>query len=154
MQIERMTIFRIITTKNGFLTHFRYVEYSTFAAARPPITTPEVGVMKLISPQAAQNIIIMMLGLKPSVLAKGPITGIDSAASPDVDGTKKLNSIYTRYESGTNTNVGTPLNIWLALSRIKKSKCVEFITTVIPRATAIINATDSKSAAPAINVST
>ena len=88
---------------NNFNTHLIYVPNSTFAAANPPITTPEVGVIKLISPLAPENIIIITSGLNDNCLASGANIGIDTEANPEVDGIKNDNSIYNKYDKGANT---------------------------------------------------
>ena len=89
---DRTTIFAIAIATNNFIPHFMYVFSSTLAAPRPPITTPDVGVKRLINPQPAQKILIIIEALNPNVFAKPPITGIENPASPDVEGTKKLNT--------------------------------------------------------------
>ena len=68
--ITNIATVRITTEDNIIIkiqlrTHFNQVLYSTLAIDRPPITTPEVGVNRLITPEAAEKIITITAGLKP-----------------------------------------------------------------------------------------
>ena len=56
--------------------HFNQVEYSTLAIFKPPITTPDVGVNRLIKPDAAEKIITITAGLWPNSAVRGPMIGI------------------------------------------------------------------------------
>ena len=74
-----------------FPTKRTHVVNSTRDVARPPITTPLVGVTRFTRPQAPEKIMIITSGLKPSFTARGPNTGNDPEANPEVEGIKKDN---------------------------------------------------------------
>ena len=65
------------------------LEKSTLEIAKPPITTPLVGVIRFISPQAAEKIIIITSGLKFKLCASGAKIPIEPVARPEVDGIRK-----------------------------------------------------------------
>ena len=69
-----------------FVENLIHVPYSTFDIASPPITTPDVGVIKFTSPHPAPSIDITSSGENPKVLANAPNIGIDTLANPDVEG--------------------------------------------------------------------
>ena len=81
-------IFNSPITITSLIAHLNQVEYSTLASARPPIIAPQVGVIKLTKPFAATIVIIETSTLYPSSAASGAIIGVESVASPLLDGTK------------------------------------------------------------------
>lgn len=87
--------------------HFNQVEYSTLAIFKPPITTPDVGVNRLIKPDAAEKIITITAGLWPNSAVRGPMIGIVTDAQPEVEGIKNDNPKYNKYEAGAYTTPGT-----------------------------------------------
>ena len=54
----------------------------------------EVGVIRLTTPEAAENTMMMTAGLKPRETVRGPMIGIETPAMPDVDGIRKLRKKY------------------------------------------------------------
>ena len=85
-----MSITNIIAI--NFPTNLIHVVYCTLAVASPPITTPDVGVIRFIIPEAALNINTITSGLYFNAAVKGPKTGNATEASPDVDGIKNDNT--------------------------------------------------------------
>ena len=92
----RITAEDNIIIKIQLRTHFNQVLYSTLAIDRPPITTPEVGVNRLITPEAAEKIITITAGLKPIWAVRGPMIPIEALAKPEVDGIKNDNNKYSK----------------------------------------------------------
>ena len=88
---------RIITLTSAimriiFFENLIQVEYSTLAIARPPMIAPHVGVKRLTRPLPATKIITITSGLKPNSDASGAIIGIDTVASPDEEGIRKVST--------------------------------------------------------------
>ena len=52
------------------------VVHSILARARPPMMAPEVGVKRFTTPMAAEKIMTMTSGEKPSLTASGPMMGM------------------------------------------------------------------------------
>lgn len=77
-----------------FNENFTQLEKSILEIARPPITTPLVGVIRFIRPQAAVKIIIMTSGLRVRLCASGAKIPIDPVARPEVEGIKKESPRY------------------------------------------------------------
>ena len=56
------------------------VVHSILARARPPMMAPEVGVNRFTTPMAAEKIMTMTSGEKPSLTASGPMMGMETVA--------------------------------------------------------------------------
>ena len=50
---------------------------------------PEVGVNRFTTPIAAEKIMTMTSGEKPSLTASGPMMGMETVAIPEVEGIRK-----------------------------------------------------------------
>ena len=87
MAAVKIKILTRAIVKTTLKAHLNHVVYSTLASVRPPIMAPQVGVIKLTSPFAATNVMIVVSRLYPTFTASGPIIGVDSVARPELDGT-------------------------------------------------------------------
>ena len=70
--------------------NFSQVVHSIRQMESPPMTTALVGVTRFTSPLAAQKIMIITSGRKPSSAASPPKVGMDTAASPEVEGIRTV----------------------------------------------------------------
>lgn len=82
--------------KSTFQIYFTQVENSMREMEMPPISTPLVGVMPLISAQAPLSTHTITSGARPRLYVSGPMIGMDTVARPDEDGMRKESSKYTR----------------------------------------------------------
>ena len=85
-----------VTTKMipiSLAVNFHQVVSSIPAMASAPMTTPEVGVIKLTIPLADWKAVTTICCATPTKLPSGPIIPIVAEASPDVDGIRKDSGI-------------------------------------------------------------
>src|SRR5213592_4665616 len=116
--------------------------------------TAEVGVTRLTKPDADWYAVTIRARETPAKSARGARIGITSAACPDDDGTRNAIGMLTRKGRIANAPVDVPEILFSIQLRIV-SVMYEFrMTTVIPRASTMINAAPRKSDAPAMIVVT
>ena len=149
--IARIATVAINIRTSNFVTNFIHVEYSILAIAKPPITTPDVGVIKFTIPLPAENAETTISGAIFNLSANGANIGIETEANPEVDGIKNDNAMYIKYAILANSIPDTPLSIPDALSSINKSNPEFAIINDIPLDIPTTKATPTISAHPDIN---
>src|SRR3954447_10830068 len=116
--------------------------------------TADVGVTRLTRPDADWKAVTTIDRDTPAKSARGARIGITSAACPDDDGTKKAIGTLTTIVITPKTPAEVPDTASSIQCRTVSVMYVFFITTVIPRASTMINAAPRKSEAPAMMVLT
>src|SRR4029450_5210052 len=147
------TIVRTASIARRGQTQRRYVPYGTFAMARPPMTTAEVGMNRFMSPEALWYAVTTRSLGTPTKSASGAMIGIGTGAGPGEDG--------IRNDSGRNRAYVTMAKRACPMSpRASSAQCSTvsviwplFMITVMPRAMPMIRATPRRSRAPATNAS-
>src|SRR3954452_20611107 len=116
--------------------------------------TADVGVKRFTNPDAHWNAVTVIERATPAKSESGARIGITSAACPDDDGTRNAIGMLTRNARIANTPVDVPETFCSIQLRMVSGMYELRMTTVIRRASTMLNAAPGKADPPPMIVAT